>query len=72
MNPNNERSKLHPHPTATQREKDNEEIRQIFRDMGLRVRTSGFGIGHDLGDTGAMLTLGIEAGKMKEELTIDQ
>ena len=72
MNPNNENNKLHPHPTAIQREKDIEEIRQMFRDMGIKVPKSGFGIGHELGDTGAMLTLGIRAGKVKEELTTDE
>jgi len=68
MNPNNTNF-LPPHPLRAKEAQDSEDIRQIFRNMGLRVRTSGFGIGHDLGSTGALLTLGIEAGKVKEELT---
>ena len=72
MNPNNKHNSLPPHPTRTQENESNERIRQIFRDGGINVHTSGFGIAHDLGDTGAMLTLGIQAGNVKEELTADE
>ena len=68
MNPNNTNF-LPPLPIRVKEEESLERIRQKFRDAGIRVHTSGFGIGHDLGDTGAILTLGIEAGKVKEELT---
>jgi hypothetical protein len=65
MNPNNTNF-LPPHPLRAKEAQDSEDIRQMFRDAGIEVPASGFGIGHDLGDTGAILTLGIEAGKERQ------
>lgn len=76
MNPMNKPNPRHQastlHPDRIKELESNERIRQMFRDMGLKVRTEGFGLLHDLGDTGALLTLGVAAGKAKEEATSDE
>ncbi len=69
-NPKHQAAPLHP-DVIKDRESD-ERIRQMFRDMGFKVHTEGFGLLHDLGDTGALLTLGVAAGQAKEEATNDK
>lgn len=72
MNKPNPRHQAAPlHPDRVKQLQDNEDIRQMFRDMGLEVPAEG-GLLHDLGDTGALLTLGVAAGKAKEEATSDE
>jgi hypothetical protein len=76
MNPMNKPNPKHQaatlHPDIIKDRESDERIRQMFRDMGLEVPSEGFGLLNDLGDTGALLTLGIAAGKAKEEATSDE
>lgn len=72
MNKPNPRHQAAPlHPDVIKDLESDERIRQMFRDMGLEVPAEG-GLLHDLGDTGALLTLGIAAGRAKEEATSDE
>ncbi len=76
MNPMNKPNPRHQaaplHPDRIKELESNERIRQMFRDMGLEVPTEGFGLLHNLGDTGALLTLGVAAGQAKEQATNDE
>ena len=73
MNKPNPRHQAAPlHPDRIKELESNERIRQMFRDMGFKVHTEGFGLMHDLGSTGSLLTLGIAAGQAKEEATSDE
>jgi hypothetical protein len=67
-NPTHQAAPLNPDVIKDQ----DEQIRQLFRDIGLEVPSEGFGLLNDLGSTGSLLTLGIAAGQAKEEITNDE
>lgn len=72
MNKPNPRHQAAPlHPDRIKELRENEEIRQMFRDMGFEVPEEG-GLLHNLGSTGSLLTLGIAAGQAKEQATSDE